>query len=48
MARNIDPRDAELAALREQLAAAQAAAQAATVKRLTFKVSEKRALPVKG
>lgn len=45
---NPDPRDAELAALREQLAAAQAAAAAATVRRVSFKVSEKGALSVYG
>jgi len=45
---NIDPRDAELAALRAELEQAKAAAANASVKRLTFKVSEKKALSVYG
>jgi len=45
---NVDPRDAELAALRAELEQAKAAAANASVKRLTFKVSEKRALSVYG
>lgn len=45
---NIDPRDAELAALRAELAAAKSAAANASVKRITFRVSEKGAVSVYG
>lgn len=45
---NIDPRDAELAALRAELEQAKAAAANASVKRITFKVSEKGAVSVYG
>ncbi len=45
---NIDPRDAELAALRAELEAAKAAAANASVKRITFRVSEKGAVSVYG
>lgn len=49
MARNnIDPRDAEIAALREEVARAKAAAEAATVRRVSCKVSPKGALSVYG
>lgn len=48
MAKNPDPREAEIAALRAELAAAKAAASAATVKRLTYKRSEKGAVSVYG
>lgn len=44
MAKNTDPRDAEIAALRAELAAA----KAATIKRLTCRVSEKKAVSVYG
>ena len=45
---NIDPRDAELAALRAELEQAKAAAASASVKRITFRVSEKGAVSVYG
>ena len=44
MARPIDPRDAEIAALRAELAQA----KAATVRRITYKVSEKGGLSAYG
>lgn len=44
MPRPIDPRDAEIAALREELAAA----KAATVRKISYKVSEKGAVSVYG
>lgn len=49
MPKNIpDPRDVELAALRAELEAAKAAAAVASVKRITFRVSEKGAVSVYG
>ena len=49
MPKNIpDPRDVELAALRAELEAAKAAAATASVKRITFRVSEKGGVSVYG
>lgn len=44
MAKNTDPRDAEIAALRAELAQA----KAATVRKISYKVSEKGAVSVYG
>jgi len=43
-----DPREAEIAALRAELEKAKQAAATASVKRITFKVSEKGAVSVYG
>jgi hypothetical protein len=43
-----DPRQVEIDALRAELAAAKAAAATASVKRITFRVSEKGAVSVYG
>jgi hypothetical protein len=48
MPAKIDPREVEIAALREELAAARAAAARASTRQITFKVSEKKAVSVYG
>jgi hypothetical protein len=48
MPAKLDPREVEIAALREELAAARAAAARASTRQITFKVSEKKAVSVYG